>query len=82
MKFRPHRELLDEAMAEVVELEPTQDALRKRVAETHDWLPEGWLLEISPYGYDKRIDWHTNIVSIPGYGVVGFTDELPREVAK
>jgi hypothetical protein len=82
MKFRPHRELLDEAMAEVVELEPTLACLRKRVADTHDWLPEGWTLEIRPYGYDERVGWHTNIVSIRGYGVVGFTDELPNEVVK
>lgn len=39
-------------------------------------------IEVRPYGgvayetpiYDKRIGWTTYVVTMPGYGVLGFTD--------
>lgn len=32
--------------------------------------------EILPYGYDPRIGWDTYIVTVEGFGVVGFTDGI------
>jgi len=34
-------------------------------------------LIVSKYGYDPRIDWHTLLVSVRDYGVVGFATEVP-----
>ena len=31
------------------------------------------LLNVTPYGYDDRIDWHTHIVTYDG-GAIGFTN--------
>lgn len=36
-------------------------------------------LTIKPYCYDERIDWDTHMVSVAGYGVIGFTDGPLKE---
>jgi hypothetical protein len=78
MKVRPNRRLLDEAMAEVKEIEPTMDALRKWADESFGVIQPPNLDEIvvEKYGHgiDTRIGWDTHIVMIPGWGVLGFTD--------
>lgn len=33
------------------------------------------VIEIKPYAYDSRIDWHCHIVTLEGYGVLGFTNK-------
>ena len=30
--------------------------------------------EVKPYIFDERINWDTHIVTLEGYGVLGFTD--------
>ncbi len=67
MKFRPHRGSLDTAMDEMVELQPTVEALA-----THLKVPAS-AISVKPYGYDKRIDWDTHMVLVDG-SPWGFTD--------
>ncbi|ARV77358.1 hypothetical protein FDI21_gp189 [Pseudomonas phage Noxifer] len=76
MKVRPHRRLLDEAMAEVKEIEPTMVALKKWADESFGGMqpPDLSELKCEPYGYDDRIKWNTYIVHLEGWGVLGFTD--------
>jgi len=79
MLYRPHRGLLEAAMAEVCEVNSLDDIWDKHkltmLGITKD-------LKISPYGYDKRIDWDTYIVECVGYGVLGFTNGSIPEHSK
>lgn len=76
MKFREHRGGLKESMETMVELKDRAALLEYCIKALGDFRfsfpPEA--LHIKPYSYDDRIDWDTHIVSIDGYGVVGFTD--------
>lgn len=76
MKFRDHRGSLADSMATVVEVSG-RDALVSLLAgrlEKYGFEFADRDLVIAPYGYDRRIDWDTHIVTIDGYGVAGFTD--------
>lgn len=78
MKFREHRGSLAESMETVVVLadhEALLDHIRK-LAEPWPTFPpvSPETVHIKPYGPDKRIDWDTHIVTLDGYGVLGFTD--------
>ena len=76
MKFREHRGHLTDSMKTVVDIvdrEALISLLQSRLQ------PCGFTfaskdLKIEPYGLDDRINWDTNIVTIAGYGVAGFTD--------
>jgi hypothetical protein len=78
MKFRPHRELLHEAMNEVVEVAGLEE-LKNHIEKTQE-IPRDLIdkIQVKPYGFDARIGWDTHIVVIPSYGVVGFTDSKPK----
>jgi hypothetical protein len=78
-KFRPHRGSLEEAMQEVVELETAQDLIDHLESQYEHLDASAPTINVEPYGYDNRIDWDTHIVSIAGFGVVGFTDRVPPE---
>lgn len=82
MKFREHRGSLDDSMATCVELDPTYDALKEHLkAILAYWpLPEHLELLIKPYGYDDRIQWTSFIVYMEGWGVVGFTNQMPTSL--
>lgn len=76
MRFREHRGGLAESMATEVEL-AGRDALVVHVRA----LLELWgicvrdcAVHVEPYAYDERVGWDTYIVTLDGYGVVGFTD--------
>lgn len=78
MKFREHRGDLAESMETVVEL-PDHAALLEHIRK----LAEPWptfpsvtaeTVHIEPCGRDERIGWNTHIVTLDGYGVLGFTD--------
>lgn len=76
MKFREHRGLLDDSMATCIEV-IDRAALVWRCQEILG--PYGFVvtpekLHIEPYSYDKRINWDTHIVTLDGYGVIGFTN--------
>jgi hypothetical protein len=86
VKFRQHRGGLAESMQTVVEIKD-RAAL---VAYAFKLLAPFYFreedvaagLNVEPYGcqaggppmYDKRTGWHTYIVTLKGYGVLGFTD--------
>ncbi len=75
MKFREHREMLDDSMKTVVEVADRKELvslLRSRQFCNFVFNDED--LKIEPYGYDNRINWDTHIVFIEDYGVFGFTD--------
>lgn len=78
MKFREHRGGLSESMATTIDV-ADRAALVAYVARqlepfhfTPAEIEAG--LAVEPYGYDKRIDWDTHIVTLKRYGVLGFTD--------
>ena len=80
MKFREHREGLAESMATLVEL-PDRASLVghcQNLLAPFDFVFESSALKVKPYsGPDARIGWDsTNIVTIDGYGVMGFTDSV------
>lgn len=83
MKFRFHRGLLADSMTTVVEIPPTIEALCDLLAAEFRCFPStpkiGGHVHVEAYAYDRRIDWHTYIVTLDGYGVVGFTDGRLQE---
>lgn len=78
--FRPHRRLLDDAMAEVVDL-PDFAALVAHLSKIYDLcLPDGVTAyspdQVSVFkygGFDERIGWDTYMVTIDG-AARGFTN--------
>jgi len=75
MKFRPARELLEDAMKEVVELAPTRVALTAHLQKQYDhYRIDPRRVEVKAYGFDSRIDWHTWLVTING-DAAGYTDQ-------
>lgn len=40
----------------------------------HDLTINEQTIHIEHYSYDERIDWNTHIVTLKGYGVLGFTN--------
>jgi hypothetical protein len=72
MKYRPQRGGLADSMKEVIELEPTIDALASHLAVPAEQIT------VEPYCYDDRIGWHTQLVSVRGMAI-GFTDSPIRK---
>jgi len=72
MRLRKHRELLDDSMETVVEIDPTMPALVEKIQR--DLGADGLTVKVEHYCYDSRIGWDTHIVTIEGIGVYGFTD--------
>jgi len=71
MRFREHRGTLADSMATVVEV-ADRAAL---VAHVENLLGHAADIEVKPYGgVDQRNGWDTYIVTLAGYGVLGFTD--------
>jgi hypothetical protein len=66
MKYRPHRRLLDESMAEVIDLTHRRSLVEHLAKSLEQWgidLTDGDV-RVEPYGYDERIGWDTYIVTI------------------
>lgn len=78
IKFREHRGSLDDSMETVIELEgkPELVDIVKNCLNGygHDLLINKETIRIEPYGYDKRINWDTYIITLDGYGVFGFAN--------
>lgn len=78
MKFREHRSGLAESMETVVEIKDREELLAYIAKILYPWptapsvTPE--TVKVAPYHYDARIGWDTHIVTLEGYGVLGFTD--------
>lgn len=85
MRFREHRGQLADSMETLVTVEDRAELVEhcKKLLEPYSGWVDFWKirtdeLEIKPYmdRPDTRIGWDkTYIVTIPGYGVMGFTDE-------
>jgi hypothetical protein len=78
MLFREHKGGLFESMqtcVDVKDIDALYDLLSSRLSKYGHNFTRGQM-SIKPYGYDERIGWHANIVTIDGYGVAGFTDSL------
>lgn len=77
--FRPHRELLCDAMKEVQEFSSRRQLIEKLQSDLDRYSSGKYdcnEIGISKYGrgIDERIGWDTYIVTLPGYGVLGFTN--------
>lgn len=68
--FRPQRGSLDAAMAEVREV-GMPDLVAYAVEITGQDKPQ---LTVKPYARDERIDWDTYLVTVEGFGVLGYTN--------
>ncbi len=78
MKFREHRGGLSASMQTVVEV-ADHAALLEHIAKLLQPYPTAPpvtadTVHIKPYCYDERIEWDNHIVTLDGYGVLGFTD--------
>ena len=74
-KYREHRGSLSESMKTVQEFETKQDLINY-LKQNFSVPFYGYNLRLDHYCMDKRINWDTYIVTIKGFGVVGFTDGL------
>lgn len=76
-RYRDHRGSLIASMATVQEFD-CKDALVEYLQEDLDRFHCGKYdcsaIKVENYGFDERIDWDTWIVSLDGYGVLGFTN--------
>lgn len=71
-KFRPVRELLEEAMKNVVEFETLQELTALVTDDSKA------IVEFKHQGYDKRIGWDTYIVCVNGQAM-GYTNGVVTE---
>ncbi len=85
-KFRPHRGSLADALAECVEVTSPEELKAAILKEESHSKVIG--IRIKDYGFDKRIDWDTYIVTVQHErngkseygGVAGFTNGAADEV--
>ena len=76
--YRPHRGSLKDSMKLVVEVEDMK-SLVKEIQFDHITIDDKYINEntvhIQPYEIlDSRTNWNTHVVTIDGYGAVGFTN--------
>jgi hypothetical protein len=78
MRFREHRGGLAESMETAIEVATRDDLIAHLRAVLAPWptAPDPAAIICEPYsGEDRRIGWaQTYIVTLPGYGVLGFAD--------
>lgn len=80
-KFREHRGGLEESMKTVVPMstmKEIQDFAKEQLSifKCEFRFSE---IEVKFYAYDKRIGWDCHIVTMPDYGVLGWTDGMPEK---
>lgn len=77
--YRPHRSTLDEAIQVAKEV-PTKAALVEKLKQDYRHTPlaaeiSDETIVVMAYKYDERIDWDTQVVSLRGHGVLGYTSK-------
>ena len=75
--YRPHRGSLSAFIDLVKRVETIDELCQVIKTELQDYSPafvDASTVHIQHYGHDARINWNTYIVTLTGYGVVGFTD--------
>lgn len=75
MKIRMHRRSLTDAMLTTEIIDPTKQAIVEWVWRNYRFQTKVDHISCTPHGYDNRINWDTYIVSVDGFGVVGFADQ-------
>lgn len=74
IKFRPHKELLEETMTKL-QIFATGSDLLEYLNNEYSYVPNlKDRLTVEWYCYDNRINWNTYIVHISDFGVIGFTN--------
>jgi hypothetical protein len=76
MLFRDHKGALADSMATVYYVRDRQhfiEIMRDRLSPWQREVPDEDIT-IEPYGFDDRIAWDSHIVTLSGYGVLGFTN--------
>jgi hypothetical protein len=83
MKFREHRGSLADSMKTVVEVRNKEELVEhiRKLFSPYVGDFQFDKIKVEPYGppytpvvYDQRIGWHTYLVTMPEYGVIGWTD--------
>ncbi len=80
MRYRPHRRYVDEAVAEMVQVDGRDGLIEHLREELRNWPIARYFtadqVRVQPYGGDDdRIGWKdVHIVTIDGYGVMGFCE--------
>jgi hypothetical protein len=79
MKFREHRGGFEDSMSTTVEVSDRAALMAhfRKLAEPWPTFPpitDDTVHIESYYGIDERNGWDTHIVTLDGYGVLGFTD--------
>lgn len=78
MRFKEHRGGLSESMTTVVEVANRAALLEhlRRLLSPYPRSPPitDETVHVTRYGWDDRIGWDVHIVTLDGYGVLGFTD--------
>lgn len=75
--FRLHRGCLDDSMNTVVEIESRDHLFASMQKSWEPWHLEVVSMEIKPYGYDERINWDTQIVTVEVCDENGSTSRYP-----
>ena len=77
-RYRDHKGCLYESLETTQEF-ADKDALLEYLQKTlTQWCKSDLDIKnvaIKPYGFDERIGWHSHIVYLKGWGVLGFTDK-------
>lgn len=78
--YRPQRGNLDDAMQEMKDFQSLDELILYLQEDLFMWFGKQEInkdtLHIKPYCFDERINWDTYIVTLDGWGVVGFTNGL------
>ena len=79
MKYREHRGSLASSM-ETVKYVSDKESLIALIIEQLSPYAHGLdinenTVRCDPFGFDGRINWNSHIISLDGYGVLGFTDQ-------
>lgn len=71
-KFKEHRGTLEDSMKTLIEVED-ETALRLALHHVSPKIVANAISQV-PYGYDDRIGWDCYIITLDGFGVLGFSD--------
>ena len=80
ISYRPHRSTLTDSMSAVREFASLEELAEAMADELGRELAVDDL-QLKFYGHDHRIGWDTYVLTLEGYGVLGFTDSPGHEVA-
>ena len=78
VEFREHKGMLADSMATVVEIKDKADLIEYIKKMLSKWnfnlIIDDETVKVEFYAYDKRINWNAYVITLKGYGVLGFTN--------